>query len=34
MVNRLPPDVMHDLLEGIVGFEMALMLQKITAGTI
>ena len=31
VVDRLPPDVMHDLLEGIVPFEMALVLHELIA---
>ena len=29
VIDRLPPDIMHDMLEGIVPFEMALVLQQL-----
>jgi hypothetical protein len=31
VVDRLPPDIMRDLLEGVVPFEMALVLQQLIA---
>jgi hypothetical protein len=35
VVDGLPPDIMHDLLEGVVPFEMALVLKKLVeAGSI
>jgi hypothetical protein len=30
VVDRLPPDIMHDLLEGAVPFKIALVLQQLT----
>ena len=32
VVDRLPADIMHDLLEGILPYEMALLLQQLIAG--